>query len=97
MMSILKNFDIAIIKAPKEGIMGLDSKGGLIILRDGDMVSLKTLDEQFASLLYIRGMLKPYKINENIKPKDSIVYKKHNRKRRGNRVSLDSWLNIKKK
>jgi len=97
MMSILKNFDIAIIKAPKEGIMGLDKNGRAIILRNNDMVSMSLLDEKFAELMFTRGMLHPIrsrepeqirKIERPSKPKT-----RRSRKNRGkNNGSLSRWL-----
>ena len=103
-MSILKNFDVAIIKAPKEGIMGLDKNGRAIILRNNDMVSMSLLDEKFAELMFTRGMLKPVAINENIKPENSTIYKGMKRRRekkrdrgRINGINLESWLKVRKK
>ena len=104
MMPILKNFDVAIIKAPKEGIMGLDKNGRAIILRNNDMVSMSLLDEKFAELMFTRGMLKPVAINENIKPENSTIYKNMKRRKekkcgrgRINGINLESWLKVRKK
>jgi len=104
MMPILKNFDVAIIKAPKEGIMGLDKNGRAIILRNNDMVSMSLLDEKFANLLYIKGMLKPAVINEDIRPENSTIYKNMKRRKekkrdrgRINGINLESWLKVRKK
>ena len=95
MMSILKNFDVAIIKTPKEGIMGLDKNGRAIILRNNDMVSMSLLDEKFAELMFTRGMLHPIrsrepeqirKIERPSKPKT------RRRKRSKNNGDLNRWL-----
>ena len=102
MMSILKNFDVAIIKTPKEGIMGLNKDGKAIILRNGDMVSMSLLDKKFAEVMFMRGMLRPIATNDNIKPKDTITYKMRKRRRekkrdrdRTNGFRLDNWIKIK--
>ena len=103
MMSILKNFDLAIIKAPKEGIMGLNKDGKAIILRNGDMVSMSLLDKKFAEVMFMRGMLRPIATNGNIKPENTITYKmrkrrKEKRRDRGriNGFRLDNWIDIKR-
>jgi len=104
MMSILKNFDVAIIKTPKEGIMGLNKDGKAIILRNGDMVSMSLLDKKFAEVMFMRGMLRPIATNDNIKPKDTITYKMRKRGRekrrdrgRINGFRLDNWIKVRKK
>jgi len=98
MMPILRNFDLAIIKAPKEGIMGLNKDGKAIILRNGDMVSMSLLDEKFAELMFTRGMLKPIRscepeqikgIERSSKTKTRLSRKNRGRK---NGMYLDKWL-----
>jgi len=101
-MSILKNFDVAIIKTPKEGIMGLNKDGKAIILRNGDMVSMSLLDKKFAELMFMRGMLRPIASNDNIRPENTTTYKMRKREKerkrdrgRMNGFKLDNWIKIK--
>jgi len=96
---ILKNFDMAIIRAPKEGLMGLDRNGKEIVLNNGDLINIDLLDPVYAALLYNRGMLSPIKTKD---PKELLKYDWKNRgklkirRSRKNRhiknLSLDKWL-----
>jgi len=102
-MKLLDNFDLAIIKAPKEGIMGLDKNGNTIMLKKGDMVSMSLLDKKFAEVMFIRGMLRPIATNDNIKPENTVTYKmrkgqKEKRRDRGrvNGLKLDNWVRVKR-
>jgi len=102
MIPILRNFDLAIIKAPKEGLMGLTRDGKEVILHNGDMVSLKWLDERYANLLYLKGMLTPIKMRDLSKnPIDwsnrGKLKIRRSRKNRGkkNGTNLDNWLGVK--
>ena len=94
MMPILKNFDVAIIKAPKEGIMGLDKNGRAIILRNNDMVSMSLLDEKFAELMFTRGMLYPIRSREpeQIRKMERPGKPKTRRRKRGKNNNLSRWL-----
>ncbi len=96
-LKVLKGFDAGIVRAPK-GVMGLTKNGEYLVLRDGDMVSLKNLDEKFVSLLYLRGMLTPIKIDYKMKKVDKNRHSKlkYNHLKKKNRASnhktLDNWF-----
>ena len=95
-MSILKNFDVAIIKTPKEGIMGLNKDGKAIILRNGDMVSMSLLDKKFAEVMFMRGMLRPIATNDNTRPENrKIKMRERKREKKRRRFRLDNWIKIK--
>lgn len=94
---IFTGFDACIIHAPKEGIMGLDINGNPIVLNDGDMISFNTLNRDFVSLLYVKGMLTPIKMPDVIKPVtrryEKLKIKGRSRKNRHkNNHTLDSWM-----
>ena len=93
--------NIAIIKTPKEGIMGLNDKGDPIVLHNNDMVSLDLLDEKFKEVLMMRGMLRIYKARDpkDIKPEDSSMNKIRRKMKRVKKgkdkkayFSLERWV-----
>jgi len=92
--TIYNAFDALIVKTPKEGIMGLTRDKKPIILHNGDMVSMKLLDEAFVRTLYLRGMATPIKIREP-KPRQRIDQLKYRRSKKGRakkNTKLDKWL-----
>lgn len=81
-------FNAMIVKAPKEGLMGLDRNGNPIILHDGDMISLNAVDREFAKVLFIRRMA----IGVRFSDRREVKSRWFRRKRLERQRSLGGWV-----